>query len=98
MIVGLLYVKIRLSGIGSLKGKRKIVKSLIERLRSRFNFSVSEIDAQDNKQMAVIGLAVTSNEAYFINIQLDRVSEFIHADGRFYVISISREIFYSNFE
>ncbi|MHC4962307.1 MAG: DUF503 domain-containing protein, partial [Planctomycetota bacterium] len=52
MLVGLLTVHIHLHGIDSLKGKRKIVKSLIERLRSRFNASVSEVAAQDNKQLA----------------------------------------------
>ena len=47
MIIGLLTIQMHLHGIGSLKDKRRIVKSLIGRLKSRFNFSVSEVAAQD---------------------------------------------------
>ncbi len=96
MIVGLLTIQIHLHGIGSLKDKRRIVKSLIGRLKSRFNFSVSEVAAQDSKDLGVIGLAVVSNDNVFINKQLDTVINFVNADGRFYVGKIEREIFSSN--
>ena len=59
MTVGLLKIHIHLHGIGSLKAKRQIVKSLIGRLKSRFNFSIAEIEAQDSKSLAVIGLTVS---------------------------------------
>ncbi len=96
MIVGLLTIHIHLHGIGSLNDKRRIVKSLIGRVKSRFNFSVSEVDSHDNKALAVIGLATVSNDNVFINKQLDTVINFIQADGRFYVGQIDREIFSSN--
>ena len=95
MMAGLLTIHIHLHGIGSLKGKRKIVKSVIERLKSRYNFSVAEIDAQDNKSLAIIGLAAVANDSVFVNKQLDKAIEFIKADGRFYVGRIDREIFSS---
>ncbi len=96
MIVGLLTIQIHLHGIGSLKDKRRIVKSLIGRLKSRFNFSISEVAAHDSKDLGVIGLAVVSNDNVFINKQLDTVINFVNADGRFYVGKIEREIFSSN--
>ncbi len=89
-------IQIHLHGIGSLKDKRRIVKSLIGRLKSRFNFSVSEVAAHDSKDLGVIGLAVVSNDNVFINKQLDTVINFVNADGRFYVGKIEREIFSSN--
>jgi len=95
LIVGLLTVQIHLHGMGSLKDKRRIVKSLIGRLKSRFNFSVAEVAAQDSKAQAVIGMAVVSNETVFINKQLDKVADFVKGDGRFYVGQIGREIFSS---
>jgi len=98
MLVGLLTVHIHLHGIDSLKGKRKIVKSLIERLRSRFNTSVSEVAAQDSKQLAVVGIAVISNDGSHLDEQLDKIINFIVNDGRFYVGKIDREIFTSNEE
>ena len=91
MLVGLLTVHIHLQGIDSLKGKRKIVKSLIERLRARFNASVAEIAAQDNKQMAVAGISVVSNNGSHLDEQLDKIVNFIVNDGRFYVGKIGRE-------
>ena len=96
MIVGLLTINIHLHGIGSLKEKRRIVKSLIGRLKAKFNFSVSEVAAQDSKQLAVIGLAVVSNDGAFVNSQLDTVINFVRQDGRFYLGQIDREIFSSS--
>ena len=93
MIVGLLDVQIWLQGVNSLKEKRKIVKSLIGRLKSRFNISVAEVDRQDSKRQAVIGIAIVSNETRFVNKQLDSVIRFIRGDGRFHVGQIEREVF-----
>lgn len=93
MIVGLLTIHIHLHAISSLKDKRKIVKSLTGRLKSRFNISVCELDRQDSKQQAVIGVAIVSGDNRFLNQQLDSVISFIRGDGRFYVGEIEREIF-----
>jgi uncharacterized protein YlxP (DUF503 family) len=96
MTVGLLRITIHLHGIGSLKEKRRIVKSLVGRVKSRFNFSVAEVGAQDSKAQAIIGLAVVANNGDFINKQLDTVINFVNGDGRFYVGQIEREIFSHN--
>ena len=98
MLVGLLTVHIHLQGIDSLKGKRKIVKSLIERLRARFNASVSGVAAQDSKQLAVVGVSVVSNDGSHLDEQLDKIVNFIVNDGRFYVGRIDRETFTANNE
>ena len=98
MLVGLLTVHLHLHGIDSLKGKRKIVKSLIERLRSRFNASVSEVAAQDSKQLAVVGVSVVSNDGSHLDEQLDKIVNFIVNDDRFYVGKIDRETFTSDDE
>ena len=93
MIVGVMTVQIHMSGIGSLKNKRSIVKSVIERMRNRFNASVSEVGPQDIKNSAVIGIAVVSNEGGFVDRQLDKILDFMRGDGRFYIGQIEREQF-----
>ena len=93
MLVGTLTIQMNLHGIGSLKDKRKIVKSLIGRLQSRFNFSVSEVEAHDSKLMAVIGIAVVSNDGVFIQKQFDKAIDFARKDGRFYQGNTQQEIF-----
>jgi len=82
-----------LQGITSLKEKRGIVKSVIGRLKSRFNVSVSEVDHQDEKRSAVIGIALVSNETRFIDQQFDAIINFMQRDGRFYLGQIERETF-----
>ncbi|MFC1765216.1 DUF503 domain-containing protein [Planctomycetota bacterium] len=93
MVVGVLNATLILHGIGSLKEKRSIVKSLIGRLKSRFNVSVSEIDHQDSKRSAIIGIAVIGNDGSFIHEQLDTVLNFMQQDGRFYLGQVERELF-----
>ncbi len=93
MMVGVLTTQLHLQGVSSLKEKRSIVKSLIGRLKSRFNVSISEVDHQDNKTSAVIGIAVVSNNGRFVNEQFDKIIDFMHKDGRFYLGTVEREVF-----
>ncbi len=93
MIVGVMTAQLALHGISSLKGKRSIVKSLIGRLKSRFNISISEVDHQDSKVSAIIGIAIVSNETQFIDKQFDAIIMFMRNDGRFYLGQVERETF-----
>ena len=93
MIVGVLKVQLHMHGIASLKQKRSIIKSIIGRLKARFNISISEVDHQDKKTSAVIAIAVVSNETGFVDSQFESIINFMRNDGRFYLGEISREIF-----
>jgi uncharacterized protein YlxP (DUF503 family) len=93
MIVGLMTAHLSMQGITSLKGKRSIVKSVIGRLKSRFNISISEVDHQDSKTSAVIAIAIVCNESRFIDQQFDAIISFMRNDSRFYLGQIHRETF-----
>lgn len=93
MIIGMMTAHISLPGVTSLKGKRSVIKSLIGRLKSRFNISIAEVDHQDNKTRAVIGIAIVSNEGRFIDQQFDSIIEFMRNDGRFILGQVEREKF-----
>jgi len=95
MIVGVMTAQLHMQGVASLKEKRSIIKSVIGRLKSRFNISISEVDHQDNKTLAVVAIAMVSNETRFINQQFDTIINFMQKDGRFYLGQIEREIFNS---
>ncbi len=73
MVVGLCLISLRLHGNASLKGKRRIVKSIKERVRSSFNVSVAEVAELDTLQRAEIGFAAVGNERAFINSVMDKV-------------------------
>ena len=95
MTIGLLTAHLCMHGITSLKQKRSIVKSLTSRLKSRFNISVAEVDHHDNKTSAVIGVAIVSNDARFIDQQFEAIISFMAKDGRFYLGQVERETFNS---
>jgi hypothetical protein len=75
MIVGTLIVRLLLREARTLKDKRQVVKSIKDRLRNHFNVSVAEIEAQDNRQLAVLGLAMVSNETHHVKVALAQIVE-----------------------
>lgn len=93
MIIGVMTAHLSLQGVTSLKGKRSIVKSVIGRLKSRFNISIAEVDHQDSKTIAVVGMSIVSNDAQFIDRQFDAIIGFMRNDGRFYLGQVERETF-----
>lgn len=95
MIVGVMTAQLHMQGVTSLKEKRSIIKSVIGRLKSRFNVSAAEVEHQDNKVRAVVAIAMVSSDTRFINQQLDTIINFLQKDGRFYLGQIERETFSS---
>lgn len=93
MLVGVMTTHLSMQGITSLKGKRSIVKSVIGRLKSRFNISIAEVDHQDTKSSAIVAIAIVSNDGRFIEQQFDAILKFMRNDGRFYLSQIERETF-----
>ena len=77
MHIGVCTLHLRLASSHSLKEKRRIVKSIKDRVRSRFNVSIAEVDALDSWQGATIGVACVSNETTFTNSVLSNVVNFI---------------------
>jgi uncharacterized protein YlxP (DUF503 family) len=63
MIVGSLRVRLLVRESRSLKDKRHVVRSIKDRLRNRFNISIAEVEAQDHRQLVILGMAMVSNEA-----------------------------------
>jgi uncharacterized protein YlxP (DUF503 family) len=59
----------------SLKDKRQVVKSIKDRLRQGFNVSVAEVEAQDNRQLAVLGVAMVGGEAGHVQHSLQQILE-----------------------
>ena len=77
MVVGIGTIVLRLPGNRSLKGKRKVVKSIVSRLQNNFNASVAEVGANNSHQRAEIGLAFVGNNRRVINSKLDKALNLI---------------------
>ena len=61
----------------SLKGKRKVLKSIITQVGNKFNVSVAEVDDQDLWQLAAVGICCVSNNGRYTNEVLSKVVDFI---------------------
>jgi uncharacterized protein YlxP (DUF503 family) len=79
MMVGAALVELHVHGSRSLKQKRGVVKSIVSRLRSRFNVSVAEVGGQDTWQRAVLGLAVAGSDRAGVRRVLERAVSYIES-------------------
>lgn len=86
MTVGTLEVHLFICESRSLKGRRSVVKSLKDRIRSRYNVSVSEVGDLEAWQRAVLGVAVVTNERRFANEILSKVVGLIGSDVRVEIV------------
>jgi uncharacterized protein YlxP (DUF503 family) len=75
--IGIARVSLRLPENLSLKGKRQVIKSIIGRVRSRFDVAVAEVDDNDVWQLATIGVCAISNNKRHSNEVLSKVVDFI---------------------
>ena len=73
MVVGTGKIKFKLYGVSSLKEKRSIVKSIINRIKKKFNVSIAEIDYNDSHLWAQIGFSIIGNDSRLVNSKLDKV-------------------------
>ncbi len=73
MVAGIGRLVFRIHDCRSLKGKRKVVKSLIARLRNQFNASIAEVGANDVYQRAEIGFAIIGNSQPVVNAKMDKL-------------------------
>lgn len=80
MHIGVCTIELRLPGNGSLKGKRRVLKSITARVSREFNVSIAEVDAQNQWQRAVLGVACVSSSASYAHRQMERVVQWIEAN------------------
>ena len=73
MILGILQVELAIDSDGTLKGKRRVVTSLKDRLHREHHVSVAETDRQDDPRAAVLGIALASSSVPVCQSVLDRV-------------------------
>lgn len=78
MNVGVCKITLRLPENHSLKGKRQVIKPIVQRVQNKFNVSVAEVDENDRWQVAQLGIACVSNDAQHANEMLSNVVRFIH--------------------
>jgi hypothetical protein len=92
MVVGIGIITFRLHGCRSLKGKRKVIKSIISRMRNNFNASVAEVGSNDIHQRAEIGFSLAGNDKALINSKIDKIFNMVDGLGLAEIIDTEMEI------
>ncbi len=93
MKVAVCRLTLRLHDNRSLKGKRHVIRSLIDRIRHRFAASVAEVGDQDRLKSARIGISLVSGDAGHAAEMMDKVVEY--AESQLFeadIIEIERDL------
>ena len=93
MVVGTLRIEFRLRDNRSLKGKRKVVKSIVDRVKSRFNVAIAEVGANEKWQKIELGISTIGNDRRHIDSSLNHVLGFIESLYLAEIVDVDLEIF-----
>ncbi|NLC51673.1 MAG: DUF503 domain-containing protein [Firmicutes bacterium] len=91
MIVGLCRLELFIGEADSLKDKRRILLSLIERLKRRFNISIAEVGYQEIRQRGELALALVGNEKHYLETVLQKILNYVENDTRLEILKIHVE-------
>ena len=92
MTVGSCKIELRIPDSQSLKAKRRVVKSLKDRVQARFNVGVAEVDHLDDWQRATLAVAAVSKDARVVDETLSKVVNWIEANGDALVVDYEIEL------
>ena len=88
MIIHAAELVFSIPGAQSLKDKRQVSRSLIERAKKRFNAAIAEVGAQDRHQTLILGVAVVSSEASHARDMLEAIIRFMESSPEAELISV----------
>lgn len=88
----MLTIELFMAESSSLKSKRRILKSLLDKMKSRFNVSVAEIDNQDRWQHSTVGITCVSNDAAHVHRMMSSVVKFVENIGTVEVMGVRTEL------
>jgi uncharacterized protein len=77
MVVGTLKIEFMLFDNRSLKGKRKVVRSMVDKVKARFNVSIAEVGANDKWQKIELGICAVGNDRRHIDSSLNHILFFL---------------------
>ncbi len=93
MIVGVLRFRLGVFEARSLKDKRRVTKSLKDRIGARHNVSIAEVDDLDHHQAATFGLAMVANESRFVESALAKIVDEVRAYPHASLLDYDIELF-----
>ncbi|HFD2051193.1 DUF503 domain-containing protein [Clostridium perfringens] len=86
-----LKITLRASWVHSLKEKRIVVKSIVQRLKNKFNVSVGEVHEQDIHQIIVIGISAVCGDQKQVDSTLENLIDFVEENTDAEIINIESD-------
>jgi len=93
MVIGALSLKLAVFDATSLKDKRRVVKSLKDRLSGKFNVSVAEVGSLEHRQQAELGVVLVANEGKFVQSCLNKIVDYVRMDRSASLVDYDLEMF-----
>lgn len=93
MVVGTLQIVLYLHDNHSLKGKRKVVKSMVDKVKHKFNVAIAEIGSNDKWQKIELGVSTVGNDRRHIDASLSTVLAFLDSLYLAEIVDSKTEIF-----
>ncbi|MCL6621361.1 MAG: DUF503 domain-containing protein [Syntrophobacterales bacterium] len=94
MVVAAAQLTLHLPENHSLKGKRKVLKSLLDKVRHRFEAAVAEVDDHDLWQKARVGVALVGNDATLLTTRLEQIMRFVEEQHLAEIVDSQVELCY----
>jgi len=92
MLVCLIRIRLRLFNVHSLKEKRSVIKSALEKTRHKFRLSIAEVGDQDVWQSSDIGIALVGNNKGLLEREMEKVLSFLENSAELEIVSVNHEI------
>ena len=77
MTVGVLQLELSVPGAMSLKDKRRVIKSLKDRISHGHNVSIAEVGALDEHRRSIVAIAMVSNDSRYVEGALSKLVDFV---------------------
>jgi hypothetical protein len=79
MTIGALQIELTVIDAMSLKDKRRVIKSIKDRIAHAHNVSIAEVGALDEHRRSILGIAMVGNDGRYIEGALSKLVDFIRA-------------------
>jgi len=79
MTIGVLQVEMSVTDAMSLKDKRRVIKSIKDRIANGYNVSVAEVGAQDEHRRCILGMAMVGTDRQYVEGALSKLVDFVRA-------------------
>lgn len=81
MLIAAVLIELDLAEAESIKAKRRVVKSILDRVKQRFNVSIAEVDDHDDRHSICLGCVKVGIDPQHLRSQMDKVVRYVESLG-----------------